>query len=243
MSDPVLWSARLKDLVLPMDEIHIWRANLDFAPAVLDRARALLSPDEESRAARFHFARDRDHFTACRGALRELLGAYLNIPPGALEFCYGIHGKPALRGDNSQLPIRFNLSHADGLAVLAFARGREVGIDLEPIRAAFPGEEIAARYFSVQELAELRALPPAERSEGFSLCWTRKEAYAKARGLGLQIKLDSFSVSLTPGRREALQSEDSCRWILRSFRPASHFVAAVVSEGPECEMRYWDWTF
>jgi 4'-phosphopantetheinyl transferase len=243
MSDSVLWSARVKELVLPEGEIHIWRANLALETAVLDRLRAVLSPDEQSRAARFHFARDRDHFIACRGALRMLLGAYLNISPDALEFCYGIHGKPALRVDDSQLSTRFNISHADGLAVLAFARGREVGIDLEPISAEFPGEEIAARYFSARELAELRALPLAQRAEGFSLCWTRKEAYAKALGLGLQIKLNSFSVSLTPGQPEELQSEDSRRWILRSFRPASHFVAAVVSDGPECEMRYWDWAF
>src|ERR1700682_762867 len=99
MSDPVLWSPRVRDLVLREGEIHIWRANLDIEPAVLDRVRAGLSPDEESRAARFHFARDRNHFIVCRGALRGLLGAYLNVSPGAIEFCYGIHGKPALRVD------------------------------------------------------------------------------------------------------------------------------------------------
>src|SRR5438270_913963 len=127
-------------------------------------------------------------------------------------------------------------------ALLAFACGREVGIDLEPVPEVFPGEEIAARYFSVREIAELRALPPAERSDGFSVCWTRKEAYAKARGLGLQIKLDSFSVSLTPGQPETLQSEDFGFWTIRSFRPMPNFVAAVAMEGLECTLRYWDWT-
>ena len=243
MPDPILWSARSGDLVLPEGEIHIWRANLDLQPAGLDRLKAWLAPEEESRSARFHFARDRDRFVASRGALREVLGAYMSISPGAIQFCYGIHGKPAVRVDDSGLPIRFNISHAEGLAVFAFARGREIGIDLEPISTAFPGEEIAARYFSAQELAELRALQPAERAEGFSLCWTGKEAYAKARGLGLGIRLDSFSVSLTPGQPESLQSEDSSRWTLRSFRPASNFVAAIVSEGPKCELRYWDWKF
>lgn len=242
MPDPILWSARSGDLVLPQGEIHIWRANLGLKPAVLDHLKAGLSPEEKSRAARFHFTRDSDRFIASRGALRDVLGAYLSISPGAIEFCYGIHGKPALRVNNSRLPIRFNISHAGGLAVFAFVRGREIGIDLEPISAAFPGEEIAARYFSAQELAELRALQPEERAEGFSLCWTRKEAYAKAHGLGLQIPLDSFSVSLTPGQPETLQSEDSPRWTLRSFRPAPNFVAAIVSEGPECELLFWDWT-
>jgi 4'-phosphopantetheinyl transferase len=243
MPDAILWSARSGDMALPEGEIHIWRVNLDLKPAALDRLKAGLAPDEASRAARFHFARDRDRFIASRGALRQVLGAYMSISPGAIEFCYGIHGKPGLRVGDSQPPIRFNIAHAEALAVFGFARGRDIGIDVEPIATAVPGEEIAARYFSAQELAELRALQPGQRAEGFSLGWTRKEAYAKARGLGLQITLDSFSVSLTPGQPERLQSEDSSRWTLQSFRPASNFVAAIVSEGPKCEVRFWDWTF
>ncbi len=137
--------------------------------------------------------------------------------------------------------MRFNISHSHGLAVLAFARNREIGIDLEPIRPEFAGEEIAERYFSAQELAELRALPAALRPEGFFLCWTRKEAYVKARGLGLQVPLDSFSVSLTPGQPEILQSVDSARWSLRSFAPAPNFVAAIVEEGQDWHPRYWNW--
>jgi len=81
------------------------------------------------------------------------------------------------------------------------------------------------------------------------LCWTRKEAYVKARGMGLQIPLDSFSVSLTPNQPELLESEDSQRWRLRSFKPAPDFVAAIVHEevhkgipgGQDFQMRYWDW--
>jgi len=242
MSNSILWSPQRGAPALLECEIHIWRADLDLEPTVLQRLRGLLASDEESRAARFHFPRDRNHFIASRAALRELLGAYLGIPPTAVEFCYETYGKPALRVNDSRLPLRFNISHAGGLAVLAFGRGREIGIDLEPIPATFPGEEIAGRYFSPRELAELRALPPAERVEGFSLCWTRKEAYAKARGLGLQIKLDSFSVSLTPGQPETLHSGDSDRWTLQSFRPSPNFVAAIVSEGPKCVLRYWDWT-
>jgi 4'-phosphopantetheinyl transferase len=241
MPDPILWSPQPRDLVLPDCEIHIWRAELDLEPTVLERLRGLLALDEESRADRFHFPRDRNHFIACRAALRELLGAYMGIPPTAIEFSYGTYGKPALGVNDSRLPLRFNISHAGGLAVLAFARGREIGIDLEPVPATFPGEEIAMRYFSPRELAELRALPPAERAEGFSLCWTGKEAYAKARGLGLQIRLDSFSVSLTPGQPGTLHSEDSDHWTLHSFQPSPNFVAAVVSEGTKCALRYWDW--
>ena len=122
----------------------------------------------------------------------------------------------------------------------AFALGREVGIDLEPIRPDFTGDDIAGRYFSHQELKELRALSPDLRPEGFFLCWTRKEAYLKARGEGLQVPLDSFSVSLTPGEPEVLESADSSRWSLRSFEPAPRYVAAVVGEGKGWRLRHWE---
>ena len=196
--------------------------------------------DEKSRAARFRFARDRNHFIAARGILRELLGGYLHRSPAELEFDYGPSGKPALRTEGPSSPVRFNLSHSHGLAVYAFALGREVGIDLEPIRPDFAADDIAGRYFSTRELNELRALPPELRPEGFFLCWTRKEAYVKARGEGLQIPLDSFSVSLTPGEPEVLESADSSRWSLRSFEPAPRYVAAVVGEGQGWRLRHWE---
>jgi len=242
MSEPVIWSAPPNPFALPEGEIHIWRANLDLRPEALSRLAITLDNGEQSRAARFHFPRDRDHFIACRGILRGLLGKYLGSAPASLEFSYGDYGKPAHRPEDSRPPIGFNVAHSHGLAVFAFARNREVGIDLEPIRPEFAGEEIAERYFSAQELAELRVLPAALRPEGFFICWTRKEAYVKARGLGLQVPLDSFSVSLTPGQPEILQAEDSTRWRLLSFEPAPNFVAAIVGEGRDWRVRYWNWS-
>jgi 4'-phosphopantetheinyl transferase len=249
MADPLIWSSPPKKLELPERELHIWRADLNLAPETLKRLALTLDNDEKARAARFHFARDRDHFTACRGILRELLGEYLGSSPASIEFSYGAYGKPAHRPGDSRPPIRFNVSHSSGRAVLAFARNCEIGIDLEPISPEFAGEEIAKRYFSAREVAELIALPVEMRPEGFSLCWTRKEAYVKARGLGLQIPLDSFSVSLTPNQPELLESEDSNRWSLRSFMPAPDFAAAIVHEkihedvhGEEdFQLRCWDW--
>jgi 4'-phosphopantetheinyl transferase len=230
------------ELELPEGEIHIWRADLDVGQETLNRLMVTLDTAEQSRAARFHFPRDRNYFIACRGILRELLGKYLGGSPAAVEFFYRAYGKPAHRPEDSRPPIRFNISHSGGIALLAFAHSREIGIDLEPIRPEFSGEEIAERYFSARELAELRALPPALRPEGFSHCWTRKEAYVKALGLGLQVALDSFSVSLTPGQPEVLQSEDSHRWSLHSFEPAPNFVAAIVEEGRDWNPRFWNWS-
>jgi 4'-phosphopantetheinyl transferase len=233
------WLARPRELTLEDGEVHIWRVPLRLDTGVLDRVRLSLSADEGSRANRFVFAADRDSFVAARGILRELLGSYVGTAPAELKFDYGLQGKPAL--GPSHPPIQFNLSHSHGLAVYAFARERQLGIDLELIRPEFAGDEIAERYFSSAELEELRALPSEARAEGFFLCWTRKEAYVKARGEGLQIPLASFDVSLTPGKQEELRSEDALRWEIHSFEPGAQYVGAVVAEGRGLHLRYWDW--
>jgi 4'-phosphopantetheinyl transferase len=185
--------------------------------------------------------RDRDHFIVARGVLRELLGRYLKRSPVEVPLCYGDYGKPELSKDKLKGSIRFNLSHSNGLAVYAFASEREVGIDLELVRPAFAVDGIASRFFSDQEVLDLHKLPLEMRAEGFFLCWTRKEAYVKARGQGLQIPLKNFSVTLTPKEPAELKSVDGARWTLRSFRPAPGYVAAVVGEGKDWWLRQWGW--
>ena len=112
---------------------------------------------------------------------------------------------------------------------------------MELIRPEFAADEIADRYFSPQEAMELRGLSPSLRVEAFFLCWTRKEAYIKARGEGLHIPLRSFHVSLTPGQPERLESRDSSHWSLHSLRPDACYVGALVGEGGGWRLRYWDW--
>jgi 4'-phosphopantetheinyl transferase len=239
MAVPSNWSARPPDVRLVKHEIHVWRAFLNREDAGVHHM--VLSEDERARASRFVFPRDRDHFVASRGILRAILGHYLQRPAGAIEFAYEREGKPRLRLRDADAPIRFNLSHSHGLAVYAFSNDREIGIDVEAIRADVTGEEIAERFFSSRESAELRALPRDRRDEGFFLCWTRKEAYVKARGAGLGIALDSFDVSLTPGLPAELKSIDHGRWMLRSFQPAVGYAGAVVAEGKDWALHLWDW--
>jgi 4'-phosphopantetheinyl transferase len=222
-------------------DIHIWRASLDLSAPALARLDATLGHDEKSRAGRFVHARDRDHFIAARGILRDLLGAYLKQPADRVQFRYGKHGKPRLAAEYSETAITFNLSHSHGLAVYAISNGLELGIDVELIRPEFAGEDIAARYFSEEEMAELRALPIELRADGFFRCWTRKEAYVKARGEGLSIPLDSFSVSLTPGQPDVLSSVDSESWTLRSFAPEPRYVGAVVGHGQNLRFSHLAW--
>jgi len=235
--EAVSWCRPAQDLALKEDELHIWLAMLDVEPQERTRLNSYLNKDEVSRAERFVFPRDRDHFIVARGRLRELLGKYLDCPPYAVEFKTGRYGKLFLLDDRD--PLRFNLSHSHGLALYGFCMGRELGIDTEKIRPEFAGEGIAERYFSVAEQRDLCELPKELRDTAFFLCWTRKEAYIKAHGDGLQIPLDSFDVSLKPGEPETLRSVDSGRWSMRSFTPAPEFVAAVIVEGEIRSTRFW----
>jgi len=221
--------------------IHVWRTNLDCESADGLPWETWLAPDEKSRAARFVFPKDRCRFIAARGILRAILGQYLQRHPADIEFAYGTNGKPAIRADGPQSAIQFNLSHSHGLAVYAFAYRREVGIDVEVVRPGVQQDGVAELAFSDSELAELAALPPELRDEGFFLCWTRKEAYLKARGAGLTIPLRSFQVSLSPDHPKILQGADTSRWSLRSFRPAPGFVGAVVGEGRNWKLRLWNY--
>lgn len=221
------------------DEIHVWSAALDREEKVLRQLDSTLSPEEKARADRFHFVNDRNRFVAARGLLRELLGRYLRQAPAGLEFSYGKHGKPFLSGENVSSGLSFNLSHSSGMVVYAIARERNLGIDVEHARAESAGEDIAQRYFSAREVSDLRTLLPDARVEGFFLCWTRKEAYLKATGMGLQIPLDSFSVSLLPEKPAQFLGGVESRWHMAAFRPALGYAAALVYDGAPCSIKYF----
>jgi 4'-phosphopantetheinyl transferase len=240
MFDASLWAANPVQFTLAPDEIHVWRANLDCEPASLRALETTLAPGEQARADRFRFPQDRNAFIATRGILRELLGKYVSRAPAELLFDYGDRGKPSLHASSDQ-SIQFNVSRSHDLALLAFAAKRSVGIDVELVRPDFAATEIAQRYFSPQEIEELKSLPPQSLAEGFFLCWTRKEAYVKARGEGMQIPLNSFGVSLTPGQPARLESTDSARWSLHSITPDPRYVGALVAEGKDPRIVYLDW--
>jgi len=241
MNDPECWIAPPRAIPLSSGQIHLCRTRLDLQQDTLRRLRTYLSPDEIVRAGRFRFPRDRDHFTAARGILRDLLARFLGCVPASICFSQGPNGKPSLSQKWSKNQLFFNVSHSHGWALYVFGNGRELGVDIEKIREEIDATKIAERYFSLREREEFRLLPHDLQPEAFFLCWTRKEAYVKARGLGLQIPLDSFDVSLTPSEPATLCSQDRERWELRSFHPIKGFVAALVSEGKIEKMRFWDY--
>jgi 4'-phosphopantetheinyl transferase len=243
-SDAGTWREPPASVNLSADEVHVWRAPLEQTDERLERLRGTLAPEECERAARFHFERHRRHFVAARGLLRELLSLYLKLPPARLRFVYTAYGKPHLADGSGGGWLRFNVSHSGGLALYAFSRGRELGVDIEEVRADFDHGEIAERFFSRQEVAALRGLPAGLRREAFFLCWTRKEAYIKGIGEGLSLPLDSFDVSLTPGAPASLlavrgDAREGARWDLRDLEPGPGYHAALVAEGHDWHLRRW----
>jgi 4'-phosphopantetheinyl transferase len=231
---------------LASNEVHVWRACLDVPPATLDSLLPTLSTDERTRAERFHFQSDREKFIAAHGILRAILGRYVNRAPECLSFYHGTHGKPSLTREFGGNTIRFNLSHSHGVALYAIARRREVGVDLEFVRPDLEFEQIAERFFSRRERTTLRALPTEMHQFAFFLCWTRKEAYIKAKGEGLSLPLAQFDVSLTPGQPAALlntrpDSDEARRWSLHELNLASGYVAALAVEGNRGAVCRWQW--
>ncbi len=239
LSEPS-WISPSVHPALSGDEVHVWRASLDQQPAA-DYA-GLLSSDEQTKAERFRFERERRRFIVGRGTLQIILGRYLNSPPENLVFEYGAHGKPGLL----QMELCFNLSHSEGIMLLAVTEKRAVGIDLESIRTDLDPGNLAEQFFSPTERAELEALPSNRKLASFFSGWTRKEAYLKARGDGMTYPWDQFSVSMDCGQpAQLLQVKDDpselTRWSLRTLTPAPGYTGALVVEGHGWHVAQWQW--
>jgi 4'-phosphopantetheinyl transferase len=240
------WRSPPETLVLGCDEVHIWRATLDQTPSQIQSFLHNLAADEQARAERFYFDKDREHFIVARGVLRAILGGYLNRAPKCLSFCCSSNGKPALAGESDGDAIRFSVSHSHGVALYAVTRGREVGIDIERIRFDLAVVEIAERFFSQREVAMLRTLLTEAQRQAFFRCWTRKEAYIKARGEGLSLPLDQFDVSLAPGEPAAVlgtqrDPSEASRWSLHELAPGPGYEAAIAVEGHGWRLTCWQW--
>jgi 4'-phosphopantetheinyl transferase len=215
------------------EEVELVVLRMDIGAAAVAAALRVLAPAERLRAERYAIARDGQRFAVGRAHLRGLLGSRLGLDPARVELAYGCNGKPALAGSSARSGLRFNCARSGDVAVLAFAYGRELGVDVEAVCRLRDADEIARRHFSRPELGAYLALDPADQLAGFYNCWTRKEAFTKALGDGLYHSLDAFDVSLAPGDaarilRVGELSGDECGWELHSFNPSSGVVGALV---------------
>jgi 4'-phosphopantetheinyl transferase len=242
MSKSTKWTRAPASLSVPAGEIHVWRVDLEQSEDVVQQFRSTLESDEIHRADRFHFEKDRRAFTVSRGFLRHVLSRYLATKPEALRFAYGPYGKPALNGEHTNSSLKFNMSHSRGVGLVAVTETKELGVDVEYIRADFASEDIARRFFSPHEVAAFNALSNELRVAAFFRCWTRKEAYIKAIGRGLSQPLEGFDVTLAPDAPPALlraDEDDASRWSLSDIDVGNDYAAALVVEGQISEIRCW----
>ncbi len=225
----------------------MWCSSLAVDPKTRDKLRSTLSTDELQRADRFHFEEDRHSFIASRGILRSILAHYLQNTPSEIGFTYNIHGKPLIANLHGDSGINFNLSHSDGVAVYAFARGRGVGIDIERLRSDLSFQKIARRFFTTREFEKLSTLADGDFIQEFFNLWTHKEAYIKARGKGLSIPLNQ--VSFTTNRDQMFTIKEIERdpdegydWSFHSLTPAPGYVGTLAVEGKNVRIKHWTWS-
>jgi 4'-phosphopantetheinyl transferase len=213
----------------------------DDVPAdTIARARQVLSADERRRADRFIRAIDHRTFVVAHALLRQALSAHAPTAPDAWRFDTNPHGCPSVVGAQAgSPPLSFNLSHTHGLVAVAIARGRRVGVDVERVDRTVT-EGVAERQFAPAEVAALRALPADERLRTFFDYWTLKEAYIKARGLGLAIPLDAFAFTLRTPAAPSIAFADGFddrpeRWQFWQAwpSPAHRLALAIEREGPD----------
>ncbi|MDJ1184389.1 4'-phosphopantetheinyl transferase family protein [Roseofilum casamattae] len=211
-------------------QIHIWHVDLQAYQNQVPQFFSLLSPDEVERAQRFHFPEHRDYFILARGILRRLLAGYLQIQPKVIQFAYSDRGKPSLASPASDL--NFNLSHSQGRAVYGFVWHQRIGVDLEVLRPMPNALSLAKRFFLPREYEAIASATPSEQSALFFRYWTYKEAYLKARGIGL-VGLEEAEVILNENSASiSLSSEtETTDWHLFPLERGENTLAAAAVPG------------
>jgi 4'-phosphopantetheinyl transferase len=238
-----------RDFRLGKGEVHIWKVPLSLHGDVVNHLENLLDGEERAKGHRLRFEKDRLRHVIARGALRSILAAYLDVPPQGVRFQTGKWGKPSIVCPSWGRTLHFNLSHCEDMAIMAFARGRSVGIDIEKERVVPELEAILGSYFSREEQHFVESARQ-ERIKAFLKVWTRREATAKARGLDLSAALSDLAIpaDLPEGGirlGHLADSETSSAigrhaWHLMDLQIDPVHAGAICVEGPRCTMTYHD---
>ena len=235
------WETPPPELDLLPNVAHVWAVNLDRQTLLGYSLSKMLSKEEHERANRFRFDKDRTAFVRARGSLRVILAQYLKCAPAELVFLYGEQGKPHLASQWAESGLRFNLSHSSGMALVAVCSDYNIGVDVEHIdRRMGSMMQVAKRFFASKEYETLDALPTELQHRAFFHCWTRKEAFIKAVGMGLSYPLSDFEVNLDIEAR-LLHLVEGCAsaWTLQHLDPGGGYVGAVAIEGQDVEVKCW----
>jgi 4'-phosphopantetheinyl transferase len=224
-------------------EIHVWLVFYDeISEERLHSAyRELLSAAEKEQEPRFYFARDRRRYLITRALVRTVLSRYVSIRPEEWVFSTNAYGRPDIVNAQARdACLSFNISHTHSLIVLGVTTHRALGVDVENFRAREVSIDIADRYFAPQEVAALAAVPPHQQQYRFFEYWTFKEAYIKARGMGLSLPLDKFSFHYPDDHAVELAidpelADDAARWQFWQFQPMPEYLVAICAErvGPQ----------
>jgi len=223
------------------NQVHLYYALPDQVTdaSLLCRYQSLLTDEETERMSRLYFSGHRHQYLLTRALVRDCLSRYHPVTPGEWRFSTNRYGKPQVSHPSTGLTTCFNLSHARGLIVCAIAPGIDIGVDVEDTqrttRAAF---ESLASYFSEQEIRDLAQLPEARQKQRFFDYWTLKEAYIKARGMGLAIPLGQFSFhfeedELREFRVQAELGDEARNWQFWRISMSGHYRVAIALNTPK----------
>lgn len=223
------------------NQVHIWLINFEKAEKNRADFKKLLSQEERERAARFYFDKDTLRYSVTRALLRSVLAKMLHVTPQEIEFIHNQYGKPAL---NQKTNLYFNISHSGNYGLMAITDRTEIGVDVEHFRKEMTAENIAQRFFSPKEVADFNALPKEQKLEGFFNCWTRKEAFIKAVGMGLSLPLNSFDVTLTPGVEPHVldvryNNIPKTQWHLQNIVMEEKYAAAFILRAQNFNINFW----
>jgi 4'-phosphopantetheinyl transferase len=202
-----------------------------FDAHLMDRWSKLLTPEEILRSQQFKFRKDQYFSILGRALVRTELSKHCDVRPHQWRFSSSEFGKPVVSSEFP--PLRFNLTHTDGLVACVVSPDLEVGIDAEHI-AKNVDIDIGRTIFSPSEVKYLEGVPPALSRDAFFELWTLKEAYLKTCGVGLSAPLDSFSIHLHPANSPTISFAEPCldsesKWSFFQDRPdPSHHLAVCV---------------
>jgi 4'-phosphopantetheinyl transferase len=227
------WPPLAKPPQLHTDDVHAWGVPLDVPAPAYESLLALLASDESKRASGFRFDGPRRRYVIARGALRRLLGTYLNSHPSEIELTIDGNQKPILAKQYAAADLNFNVSHSGDLAVVGFALGCEVGIDVEELRDVRHLEQIARRFFHPSEMNALLSTPANDRNLAFLRCWTGKESILKALGTGIVANLADFQVPVENNWQGWVEcsagfgDEHRSQCWIEELTPCDHYVGAI----------------
>jgi 4'-phosphopantetheinyl transferase len=241
---PAEWATVTPPVELGPQEAHVWRASTALDRPAIARLWTLLDLDEEQRALRLAKGAVRDAFVVTRAVLRHVLAAYVVREPEELSFHYGAHGKPFLDGAAGAW-LRFSVTHTQGLALFALARGRELGVDVERERMPRRAGAIAERLFAGRTRTILGSLDGEDRAHAFLAAWTQREAYVKAIG-GRVFRSNDPLPFHWPRSDELARSEEhevggaTRFWSIQPLTPFAGYIASLVVEGAITGVRRFD---